>query len=241
MAHGQPDHSVDQRARTIYRVTDVGELAARLGSICTFDRRGDVIWLDDFESNIDKWFTNLEGAGGSIALSPDTARSGGLSCKIVTGNVAGNEAQISRYSHYPVLSRVGFEISMTFHTAIDYVQMTSAADDGTDLLLAAIRYYPNTATIKYNTSAGAWADLATDINFYWAINCFNSLKLVVDFDTKKYVRLIAGNQEIDMSTLSIQTTAFANHYFLVATLITAPKANVSATHYVDDAIQTQNE
>jgi len=55
VAHGTPDWGVTAGARTVYQMTDLGELAVRLGSIVTHDRRGDVIFLEDFEEGMGRW------------------------------------------------------------------------------------------------------------------------------------------------------------------------------------------
>ncbi|GAI56753.1 unnamed protein product, partial [marine sediment metagenome] len=79
MAHGQPDFGMYQIAKTIYRLADMGELAVRLGSIVTHDRRGDVIWMDNFDSGIAKWYQFASDDDGLVEWSAERSRSGGFS------------------------------------------------------------------------------------------------------------------------------------------------------------------
>ena len=72
------------------------ELAARLGSPDTFDRRGDVLWMDDFESGL-KWRTSLLGTGSLIDLTATMAASGGKCCRLVTGSANNDYAYLLRH------------------------------------------------------------------------------------------------------------------------------------------------
>jgi len=63
MAHGTPDWGVTASKKTIYSLHDMGELAVRLGSIVSFDRRGDVIFSDSFQNGLGKVYASGVGAG----------------------------------------------------------------------------------------------------------------------------------------------------------------------------------
>ena len=49
MASGHPDGGEGGETQIIHTVQDVGELAARLGSVSAYFRSGNVVWFDDFE------------------------------------------------------------------------------------------------------------------------------------------------------------------------------------------------
>ena len=68
MAGETPDYGRLSAQATVFPVTDLGELAARLGSIVSHDRRGDVIWLDGFEDGLDKWQPTTSGSGAAVDL-----------------------------------------------------------------------------------------------------------------------------------------------------------------------------
>ena len=113
MAHGQPDFGLYAVKKTVSGLADLGELAVRLGSIITFDRRGDIVWFDDFEGDVFKWERDPSGVDAAIIVSPEAARNGAFSAKLTTGNLADDHATILHHLPYPVTSRVGFEISFT--------------------------------------------------------------------------------------------------------------------------------
>ncbi|GAI49683.1 unnamed protein product, partial [marine sediment metagenome] len=63
MSRGQPDYGSSAVKEVAGTLADMGELAARLSSIVEYDRRGDVVYLDDFEEPVLKWSPLAAGAG----------------------------------------------------------------------------------------------------------------------------------------------------------------------------------
>lgn len=240
---GLPDYSAPKPTGavpvgTIYTSTDMGELAARLGSIVTFDRRGNVLFLDDFESGFSKWIATGD-AGFSAAQSADYARSGGFSAKLVTGPVAGNEIIISKRTPYPTLSSVGFEFSFSHNSEID-ITNTIFLYDGTNSYGFEVAYNRASGILVINT--GSFERLMSGLFLYQDYTLFHTIKLVVDLETKKYIRLILDNNvftNLSRCAPNIFASAIApvlETYTIVTTPIAAP-----ATVYIDDTIVTQNE
>lgn len=241
MAHGHPDYGRSGPLSTVHRVDDMGELAARLASIDTFDRRGNVVWMDDFENNLKKWLVTLTGTGADIVLSVNAARNGGASAKITTGNAAGNTEHLAHYGSYPILSKVGFEIAVTLNVNVSFVEVLVGAEDGTLLKYGAVRYLPNSSRLDLYNSSGAWVTIASSLSPYFSDYAFHPLKLVIDLATGKYVRVLFAGQSWDLSAYDLYSTAFLVHNFLWVNISTASQAAASASIYVDDAIITQNE
>lgn len=241
MVHGQPDYGMYSIASTIYKLADMGELAARLGSIVTHDRRGDVIWLDNFESNINKWLQTTVGVGASIALSAEAARNGGLSAKLITGNAINNYAQIAKAVPYPVLSNMGFEISFVVHDDMSLYRMWQRIYTGVLALTGSIQYSHALKTLYYLDSGNVYQVIAVGIDLEDDIHLFHTMKLVVDYVNGKYKRLILNEHTYDLSAYDIYSVASGfNRYMLIwFEGLTAVAANTP--FYVDDAIITQNE
>lgn len=241
MAHGQPDYGAYSAKKTVASMADNAELAARLGSIVTFDRRGDVLLLDNFEDNINKWAITLEGVGARIGLSSKTARNGGLCCEITTGPTTGDEEQMSRYLSFPVLSKMGLEVSFSFHSFVSPVSMRLHMDDGTVYTLGGLQYTPNTNTLEYFNSGGGWSTITTSLPLYLALQCFHTFKLVIDPATGYYVRAIVGPHLYDLSAYPLFVGAFFLHNFLGVTLSAEARRDANESMYVDSLIMTQNE
>lgn len=241
MGHGTPDWGQTSGAQTVYQLTDLAELAVRLGSIVSFDRRGDVIWLDDFEEGIIKWATEVSGAAGAVTADTSRARNGAVSVKVVAGLTEGQESGIQKSLPFVALSPFGFEVSASLPSADFYLRLRLVVYTGTAWYEAAIRYWSPTTTFQYLDSSGVWQNLAPVYGVGAGAAMWNSFKLVADFTTFKYVRFIANGRTYLLTGLALQTGASSTtpSIFVAAKLSAANAVAVSA--YLDDVIITQNE
>lgn len=241
MTHGHPDYGAAAPASTIYGVLDIGELAARLGSPVTFDRRGNVIWFDSFEHSFNKWDTSLAGSGASAAISNERARTGALSCKVVTGDKTDDLAMLYHYEPYPVLSKIGMELSLSPTAQNACFDVGIRIFSGTESIEAAIKYDFSADAWYYIDSSNNWAALTLAATMDFSVIIFHTIKLVVDPTTYKYVRLIVNNTSLDMSALDLYHPASSVGPFIEIGLEFWPTEDASKTIYYDDAILTQNE
>lgn len=241
MPHGTPDWAEMAPRSTVYSGIDLTELAARLDSIVTFDRRGDVVWIDDFESGIGKWQLVRNNLAGARASSAEYARSGAFSCKITAGDAATNWAGIQHYGPRPVLSKVGFEFSFSFYEETDRIRMEMEVYDGEYWVDSLIQFNPQAYTLEYLGSDNNLHEFATGVyrrDYLWL---FHTAKVVVDFTTRKYVRFILDDAEYDLSAhaaYSILNAASPVVYYLIDHRIDGVSY---PDMYVDDVIITQNE
>lgn len=242
MPHGQPDYGMYAEKRTTYGLADMGELAARLGSIVTFDRRGDVIWYEDFEDTYNKW-TLLSGVDtGTVAQSNERARRGDNSLKITTGALSGGATGSYHQEPYPVLSKVGFEAHCHIYHATITFRVRVSIYTGTQRLRGGLAYDKPNTKWQYHNSGGTWTDLITGVDYPTGNTLFVPCKLVIDPTAQTYVRGIFSNREEDMSAIGLQVTAdlvTAPHIEVYIYGLSAGTANQIC--YFDDIIITQNE
>jgi len=241
MGHGTPDWWGAEPTETIYGIQDVGELAARLGSIDTFDRRGNVLFIDSFEHGLAPYFTGAEQAGSAVVLSALTARSGAYSCKLTTGAVANALAYVARHGPYPVLSKYGFEVAFTVDDNAVEVRIGLTLYDGVNSTGFIVRYLPATDKWQYYNSAGTWVDLATGVALLANTRAFHVVKLVVDLETGEYFYFLWDSDEVSMAGLGGKVTASALSPTIDVSVTLMGGAGAAATIYVDDFIMTQNE
>lgn len=201
MPHGQPDYGMYAEKRTTYGLADMGELAARLGSLLVFDRRGDVVWVDDFNGALNKWIDWGTGAGNSQAISAELALIKDTSVKLIGGSTLTHFATIDKYLAYPVLSRFGFEFSWNLATAIDTFRILLRIRGAFGTYTSIIRYDHAAGTLSYYTHPITYVVWATPGALVTGGTLFNIWKLVVDMTTKKYVRFIHNDTEYDLSGL----------------------------------------
>lgn len=241
MAHGYPDYGTQGPVSTVHSIQDMGELAARLGSIDTFDRRGNVIFMDDFESGLSQWLLGEAGAG-ELNWNGQYSRNGGFSCQIKTDPTLGFEAWITKYIKFRLISLMGIEFSVSSGGNWQYLTLDLLFQLAAEYVVAAIRYNHSTGKIEYSTGIAAWANIP-NIDFAASIipQNFDTIKLVVDSVNRKFKRLILNSQEFDISTLDCYSVAAGGLPSLASTIILSTDGVGAAIAYIDDVIVTQNE
>ena len=227
--------------RTVYALQDMAELAARLGSIVTFDRRGDVILIDDFEPALLKWAGNGNPVNWSVALDTDYARNGKQCVKLTTASGVDSWVSIEKYLTYPVRSRIGFEISFTISDDIGYHRLRILLAEGNKEYIACARFVFNDQILQILDENNNWVTVTTDVYTAARSGQFHTMKLVADFTTHYYTRLIFLDRTIDLSAYPLHSYPIAPERELRAELLITSDISGSAITYADDAIITQNE
>ena len=238
---GLPDWGRIKKDVGVSPLADLGELAARLGSINTFDRRGDTVWMDDFESGLNKWQTYAGYPGGSVAVSAERARNGGYACKLVTGTNGAGTAFLFRALPYPVLGRIGLEFSFAMDDDISYVDVIFYLYDGTRMLLPHVQYDKVSGVLKYMSADVVWITLASDLFHTRGTTCFWTMKMVADFVKNEYVRIIFNERVFDLAGQALQIGESTATPTLYPYIEVAGQAGVSGIAFIDDVIITQNE
>lgn len=241
MAHGTPDYGVTAGQATVYQLTDLGELAARLGSPITHDRRGDVLWWDDFECGMAKYAFSLIGANANATLSTTLARNGRRSLLLRPGDAVGNSAQARHDQPFPRVSRIGEEYS--FNLGGNNLQMIwrLLLYDGVNVSDFRVRFDSAATTLEYWGSAGAYVSFATGVSLKVAAVVFHTGKLVVNPAGGQYERFILNSVEYSLSGVAGQIAASATDPLLEAYVQVVTQAVTPIGAYIDDPVLTQNE
>ena len=241
MAHGFPDYGVAAPSHTIYTFEDIGELATRLGSPDTFDRRGNVIWLESFEDTLNRWDSGSFGAEGDFQHTAEASRSGSFSAKLLSATTVDKDSWIWCYRPLPVESKIGIECSYAMYLQIKYLYLILNFIERNDKYEYELRYDRYNTTLAYLNSGGTYTDLPGRISTQLLYHTWNTIKLVVDYENKKYVRALINSFSFDLSDIS------GKHSGGVYTECLMPKImitnRVAGAHYLylDDIILTQNE
>ena len=241
MPRDLPDWGALSSQATVHEVTDLGELAARMGSIVTFDRRGDIVWMDDFECGLMKWIATAVGTGAAVAESTAYARNGATSVKLTGGSDSAGQAGIAHYNPIPVLGRVGVEISAYRATTINNLRISHSIADGAALLKPAIRWVQSGTTLQYRDSDGNWQTFSSAFSFTTRATEFHTFKLVTDIENRVYVRAIIDDTEYSLADIAIQAMVGAGSPEQLLAVDLYSRSSENDVGYVDDAIFTQNE
>jgi len=241
MTHTHPDYSTKQKMATIYGEVNNAELAARIWSINTFDRRGHVVWMDDFEHGLEKWLSVGAGLGNTQTITADRARNGDSSAKLVCGSTLVQSAGLHKRMMLPVASALGFECSFSLQEDLDYITLSLNSYDGTNLSSGQIMIDYTNNRIRYLNAAGGQTDLITAITWNNLDDMFYTIKFVCDYTAIEYVRFIFGNTTVDMAGVGMSVAANATYPRLDIFIDAIGDAAKNAEFYVDDVIITQNE
>ena len=241
MAHGHEDYGPGAPTSTVYAVLDMAELAARLGSINVFDRRGNVLFLEDFNGSLAKCFHGTTGTGASVSISNAKARFGNFSCRLVTGDATDNEAYVGAYLSFPVFSKLGFEFSWCPQSWLRDIELDMYVYDGAKYWRPTVRWHEDNDSWQYRDDSNVFVTLTPPVLYAREAYTFNFAKLVVDLDAKEYVRLIANNQSWDLTGKGIYSDANTNAPRLVFYISIYTRADHNCTTYLGHMIVTQNE
>jgi len=241
MAHGLPDYGVYAPKVTVSALADMAELAARLGSIDTFERKGDVLWLDDFNDGIHKWTTELTEDRGSVEWDGNHARNGGFCAKLTSGDEEDDKARIIRKMPIASLSKIGLEVSFTVHANAKTVQFELHLNEGLYKHNIAVGWTAIDKVWTYTLTEGVYVDLEPSVTLATDEWVFHTMKIVADLNTHKFCHLISNYTHFDMTDIPYYYTGeeLAPYLHLYVTCI--GNGDGAAIMYVDDVILTQNE
>lgn len=241
MAHGTKPYGRTGALDTVHGVADLGELAARLGTPDTFDRRGNVMWWDSFEGGVEKWFPLLSGAGAAVLWEALWARTGGFACALWVGSNLNEWAGIERYIAYPTMSRFGLEVSFNPNGFCPITEMYLELAPAPAQTMGALRYDINAGTLEYLDAAGLWVMLdPVFVVAGWA-NAFSTFKLVIDPANNSYVRVIANERAYAMQGIPLAPAVSPLPAVLRVRIYAIGVFAMNVPERIDDVIITQNE
>lgn len=241
MPHGTPDWAEMAPRKTVYGGIALDELAARLGSIVTFDRRGDVVDLDDFSNGANSWKLSSYGLLSGSEWSSERSHSGGFSIKLTGGSDDLELARANKKLALPPLSRVGVELSFAIDSNTDHISILLYFYTSTRAMVAEIKIDIANNKVTYRDSEGNEQDLVTSIGLLCNSYLFHRFKLVVDYISEVYIRLVIDNVQYSMEGLAFEAVASDILKYLDLIIDNYPRTGENDVVYIDSVIITQNE
>jgi hypothetical protein len=241
MAHTLPDFTTKYKLVKVFAHIDEAELAARLEGLSTMDRRGNLSWCDDFEAAAFSNWLNVPAAGGSIALATDRSWRGNQSLKTVTAALIGSQNPIEKSFCLSVEHTIGAEFMFLITTGKPLVRFTFTGYTGDLRFSASVRYNHNTNVLEYEDSAGVWQDLLIADQVTTLYETWFYLKLVVDWATGEFKRIIFCSTEYDMTGIPMISVPDVSLKIMDVWLYSTAQTAAAATVYFDNFILTQNE
>ena len=209
--------------------------------LLTYDRKGDVIWWDDFEDGINKWGYAPPNYPYIPPLSLHTAREGGQSLMLRADPDTGVYNMIWKYIPTLQPAPYGFEFSYAVSSYAHQVKQELFYFDGTTLWLAKIYYDQPTNTFYYLNSSNEYVALTPSLELYADWRAFHTQKLVINPGSGKYVKLIVNGYTFDMSTISLYNYASSEAAHLYISIWNTATGAAKADIYIDHVVVTSSE
>lgn len=241
MARGAPDYSNILTASPVHRVDDMGEAVVRLGSIDSFNRAGNVIFMESFNFGMQRWAASGGVGDGSIGLTPDRYRSGPFSLEVVNPTTSPYRQWIYGLLPYPDSDTIGMEASFIIRSATDAFDLCLWVYDGETYKRAEVRYDYLDRALYYMDSDEAWAVLMEDVNPYPSSLLFHTLRFVINIDDNQYKRVVFDSLDIARLSYGFHTEASAVSPVIQSHVRFYAADDTQPVHYLDDVIITVNE
>ena len=218
----------------------LAELAARLGSPVSWDRRGQVVQMLDFSEGLSQVVIGDFGAGAEGVLYPGVFQTGGYSLALTTGTNAAGYAQVSSYFVYSPADLLGFEVSLSSASRPQEIILSLYIYDGTYLHEPAFRFKLSVLKLQFQNPTPAWISIV-DASPPNLVNFFFTVKFVVKLSTQRYVRLLYAGVETDMSSYSYPVSASAVAPYCYVRVKAVNSTAATHTVYLDRIVVTTNE
>lgn len=204
-----------------------------------FDRRGSIIYWDDFESTTRKYAN----ANGTVARVTTRSKTRDASLECITGAGVGNRAEaLYMISDFHAASRMGSQVSFACGGDVFAVGVSLSYYDMTDVHTWSIRLESD-GTLQYGNLAGAWVDVAGSDSIYKQNDYnFATIKMVANLSDDTYERAVIFNREYDLSAFTCYSAASAATMpYLYASITIYTLEAVAKTAYFDNFYLTDNE
>jgi hypothetical protein len=222
-------------------VGDLGEIAARLGSPNVYERRGNVIWMEEFNGGLAAWVASGLGTGNEQKIVSTNTFRAPYACQLVAGSTGSRFAHLGNYFTVLTAGRVGLEFRIWFATRWDNFRIRLYYLDGTTKHFSEIRLNDENDEILYYNSDYVLTKLADLPDLQHDHGAYHAVKLVVDFESDEYVRFFLDRTEYDMSGLGLYSGAYAENAQVQTLLYLYGRSGQNDYCQIDDVIFTQNE
>lgn len=217
------------------------ELAARQGSPVSFDRRGQVIEVQNFANGWGIWSGGGVGALNAYALDPTRSVSGGYSVKLTSGQGEDGAAVVGGIVPTLPDTVAGLAARVSINAEAKYIVVEMHYHDGAYYHRVQWRWDVELGKLEVYDEDGNWQTVETDLQFYHNPALFNYIKLVADFDRDYYVRGLFNSIEKDLSAYPVWKEESGLGEALTCKVWVCSLDGYNDIVYVDSVVVTVNE
>lgn len=217
------------------------ELAARLGSLMSYDGRGQYQFGYDFRNGLTGWNTAVWGTGAQVVLTPEAFERGGYSVSLTAGSDGSHAATTWYHTDIMESDTIGVEAGISIAGSIDSLRVLATVYDGDNYHTIGLQYDDVNDRLHVREPGPTWTQFEGSYQMYHNANAFHIFKIVADISTGKYVRALIAGHEFDVSAYDVLTGASATRpYIDFAISLTGRLANNDAIN-LDYVVITNQE
>ena len=241
MPRGAPDYSNVRAYGTLYRLDDMAELAARLGSMATYDRRGNVVWLTNFELGLQ---------GSTFDVNPPASEGKVIATRSCYGHFSlsfdpsadeGSYVTWGRVIQFLEMGKIATEIIISTDAYPGGVKLVMHYYTGERQLGAVVFYKLSTKSWYIQAKELGWVKLLESYEIQSGPTAWHHVKLVIDTKEKRYTRLLIDRKVILLPEYELTDEPSEDLGQLEVRFEVYGEPAYHAPAYLDGVIVTQNE
>jgi hypothetical protein len=206
-----------------------------------YDRRGEVLFQDYFSHGLTPFRFTTSGAGNSYELTANQTMFGGYSLKASLANSNLQNVGIIREFSMTNLGRAGLETSILCDNKHHLTRLKLIQYDGLLQRLFEAGLDGETGEIILLKSNGS-REVIDTIDFLGVgADIFRNMKMVINFETMKYIKLLVDKQEYDLSAYDGFTGAISLQRNYLGQVTMLNRTTTANTVYCGHVIITGNE
>lgn len=222
-------------------VPDSGELACRLFSPLTHDRRGQVVHIDNFTYNLAPYALELIGTGAMISLVDGTARTPPYSAQFQAGADLAMEAALSFNSAPPANFRIGVQCFLAFETPPRFWKITIILQYDFMYTEAVLRWDSAAGKLQIVDETRTFRNIDEYFSLYGGMHMWHHFKLGFDFYNNRYLYALVDGKQYDLTSYRGYQMGLGVSNHLSAEIRHTASGSSDRVSWIDDLIITQAE
>ena len=241
MPHGTPDWWGTGPKSTTYALQDLAELAVRLGSVNTYDRRGDVVWWDDWSGGAGRVIASGTGYGWEVYPVLVWGRYSSVALMLRTTQPVDYTTGFDLNLPYPVPGGIGVEVGFGAVANLWLWRVALVLFDGQRYHRFSAQYNHEEGVITVLLPTGNWLTVGSPGRQLTDYNSYCTLKLVISTLLDRHVRVLFNHQTYLLTDYSPQLGDDALPPHLTVEVRMRSSSDIPVSAPCSHVIVTQNE
>lgn len=236
-----PDFGIGDVGQGLSVMIDGAELAARLGSILSFSRTGNLLYQDSFDYGLGSWDIDDNDGDGTAKIYTSSAYRSPYCVRLQCLDDFDSYVSMSKSFGYPYLCNVGMEITFRVNTSVFDLRFTGEMGNSDKKVEFGLWLRSSTELLHYYTEVGSWLGEFENVADIDSPEHFHTLKLVVDLVNDKYLFALFNNVRYTMLYPDLKTSEGVSYPYIDFTIKSSQDTEQETIIFIDDFIYTINE